>query len=182
MDGTRGRESGAAPTEIPTPQEELVIFVERLMHFMNVWTVYRDLLSGHYVPTVGAPSESDPFPNMTVTMMFLLYASFYSLIEEDEKSVNAFRVWRQHFPKEESAIAAVEAQVTPFTKDLKRFRNRLGFHGSRSRAHEASGFDLFAKHSGSAILTAMANFKRLGAVLLAKEKEARRTKESALLC
>jgi hypothetical protein len=114
MDGTRGRESGAAPTEIPTPQEELVIFVERLMHFMNVWTVYRDLLSGHYVPTVGAPSESDPFPNMTVTMMFLLYASFYSLIEEDEKSVNAFRVWRQHFPKEESAIAAVEAQRWPW--------------------------------------------------------------------
>ena len=184
MHGTRERESKAALTDSPTPPEELVILVERLMHFMNLWTVYRDLLSGHYVPTVGAPSETDPFPkndpfpNITVTMMFLLYASFYSLIEEDKKSLNAFRIWRQHFPEEESAIAAIEAQVTPFAEDLKRFRNRLGFHGSRSRAHEASGFDLFAKHSGSTILAAMANFKRLGAVLLAKEKQARQTKES----
>jgi hypothetical protein len=140
------------------------------MHFMNVWTAYRDLLSGHYVPTVGAPPESDPFPNMTHTMMFVLYGVFYSLIEDDPRSVNAFRVWRQHFPEEENAIAAVEAQIAPFTKDLKRFRNRLGFHGSRSWAHEASGFDLFAKHKGDAILTAMASFKHLGAILLAKER------------
>jgi hypothetical protein len=152
------------------PQEELVIFVERLMHFMNVWTLYRDLQSGHYVPTVVPPSENDPFPNMTATVMFVLYGVFYSLIEEDPKSVNAFRVWRQHFPEEESAIAAVEAQIIPFTEDLKRFRNRLAFHGSRSRAHELSGFDLFAKHSGGAIMAAMANFKHLGAVLLAKER------------
>src|ERR1022692_1904003 len=111
----------------PIPREELVIFVERFMHFMNVWTIYRDLLSGYYVPTVGPPSENDPFPNVTTTMMFLLYASFYSLIEEDPKSVNAFRVWRQHFPEEESLIARAEAQVVPFREDLKRFRNRLGF-------------------------------------------------------
>jgi hypothetical protein len=146
------------------------------MHFMNVWTVYRDLLSGHYVPTVGAPSENDPFPNMTYTLMFVLYGFFYSLIEDDPKSINAFRVWRQHFPEEENAIAEVEAQVAPFTEDLKRFRNRLAFHGSRSWAHEASGFDLFAKHSGGAILAAMAKFKHLGAVLLAKEHESQKAR------
>jgi hypothetical protein len=154
------------------PREEFGIFVERFMHFMNVWTVYRDLLSGDYVPTVGPPSENVSFPNMGDTMMFLLYASFYSLIEEDKMSVNAFRVWREHFPEEESAIAAVEAQVIPFTEDLRRFRNRLRFHGSRSRGHEAPGFDIFAKHSGDTILTTMANFKRLGAALLAQETKA----------
>jgi hypothetical protein len=162
----------------PAPQEELVIFVERFMHFMNVWTVYRDTLSGHYVPTVGPPSENAPFPNMVDTIMFLLYSSFYSLIEEDQNSVNAFRVWRQSFPEEESAIAAVEAQVVPFIGDLKRFRNRLGFHGSRSRAHEASGFELFARHSGGAILAAMANFKHFGAVLLAKEIASQKARKS----
>jgi hypothetical protein len=151
------------------PREELVIFVERFMHFMNVWTVYRDMLSGHYVPTVYPPSECGPFPNTGATMMFMLYGMFYSLIEEDPKSINAFRLWRQYFPAEETEIAAVEAQVIPFIGDLKRFRNRLGFHGSRSRAHEGSGFDLFSKHSGTAIWIAMGNFKHLGAVLLAKD-------------
>ena len=100
------------------------------------------------------------------------------MIEEDQNSVNAFRVWRQSFPEEESAIAAVEAQVVPFIGDLKRFRNRLGFHGSRSRAHEASGFELFARHSGGAILAAMANFKHFGAVLLAKEIASQKARKS----
>lgn len=157
----------------PMPQEEFVIFVERFMHFMNLWTVYHDLLRDQYVPTVRPASENDPFPNMRATMMFLLYSLFYSLIEEDPKSVNAFRIWRKLFPEEESRIAAIEAQIDPFAGDLKRFRNRLGFHGSRSRTHEASGFDLFARHSGSAILTAMANFKQLGVALLAKDLESR---------
>lgn len=163
-------ESGSATADEPKSQEELILLVQRLMHFMNVWTVYRDMLSGHYVPTVGVPPNNVTFPNTTDTMMFVLYGVFYSLIEDDPKSINAFRIWRQYFPEEESAIAAVEAQVAPFAPDLKRFRNRLGFHGSRSWAHEASGFDLFAKHSGGAILTAMANFKHLGAVLLAKQR------------
>lgn len=149
--------------------EEFVIFAERFMHFMNFFTVYRDLLSGHYVPTVKPPSENDPFPNMTATLMFLLYALFYSLIEDDKNGVNAFRVWRERFPEEESAIAAVEAQVAPFTERLKRFRNRLGFHGSRSRAHESAGFDLFNNHSGTEIFDAMLKFKSLGAALFAKD-------------
>jgi hypothetical protein len=34
--------------------EELVIFVERLTHFINLWTVYTDSLTDKYVPTVGA--------------------------------------------------------------------------------------------------------------------------------
>ena len=143
---------------------------------MNVWTVYHDMLSGHYVPTVYPPSECGPFPNTGATMMFMLYGMFYSLIEEDPKSINAFRVWRQYFPAEETEIAAVEAQVIPFIGDLKRFRNRLGFHGSASRAHEASGFDLFSKHSGGTIWTAMRNFKRLGAALLAKDIESRKAR------
>jgi len=173
MDGARENGDKTAPTESARPQEELMLLVQRLMHFMNVWTVYRDLLSGHYVPTAGPPSENDPFPNMTHTMMFVLYGVFYSPIEDDPKTVDAFRVWRRHFPEEEGAIAAVEAQVAPFAKNLKRFRNRLGFHGSRSWAHEVSGFDLFAKHSGGAIMAAMTNFKHLGAVLLAKERASR---------
>ena len=83
--------------------------------------------------------------------MFVLYAYFYSMVEEDPQGVNRFRVWRATWPEEERAIAAVETLVKPLVPGLKLFRNRLGIHGSRSRAHEAKAFDLFAKHSGTAV-------------------------------
>lgn len=171
--------SQEADLESGKGREEFAIFVERFMHFMNLWTVYRDLLSGHYAPTVGSPTEQGPFPNMTATLIFALYAWFYSLIEDGENAVNAFRVWRVHFPEDESAISVVEAQVIPFAKSLKIFRNRLGSHGSRSRAHESSGFDLFEQHSGYQMLDAMRNFKALGAALLDKDLQRQKLKGQA---
>lgn len=163
--------------------EEFGIFVERFVHFMNLWTVYHDLLSGRYKPSVNPPDDGQTNPSddgrtdMRTTIMFLLYAFFFSLVEDDADSVNAFRVWRVRFPEEEAAIAAVEARVIPFKNDLRVFRNRLGFHGSRSRAHEAGGLDLFANHSGTDVLNAMRKFKSLGAALLAKENAQRGTPE-----
>ena len=163
------------PQIIDKDREEFGIFVERFMHFMNIWTVYFDLLSGHYVPTVNPPSEEwAGSGDMCATMMFFLYAFFYSLIEDSPGGLNGFRVWRKRFHEEEAAIAAVEKQAAPFIKDLRVFRNRLAFHGSRSRAHEAAGFDLFVNHSGDSILRSMKNFKSLGAALLAKENAQQR--------
>ena len=147
--------------------EELVIFVERLRHFMNLWTIYTDMLSKRYAPSLGA--DEDSIFNPTVTVMLLVYAYLYSLVEDSDDGLNAFRIWREHFPQEEMAIAAVEAQFAPFRKDLKRFRNRLGFHGSRTRAHESSGFDLFGTATGDCTWKAILNFKALAATLLAKE-------------
>lgn len=153
--------------------EEFGIFAERYMHFMNLWTVYTDLLSGHYVPRLNLSSEKFSITDVRATMMLILYAYFYSLIEDDNQSLNGFRIWRARYPEEEAAIAAVEAQVVPFRRRLRLFRNRLGFHGSRSRAHESSGFDLFAQHSGTEMWDAMKSFKALGAALFAKESAQR---------
>jgi hypothetical protein len=147
--------------------EELVLFVERTPHFLNLWTIYNDLLSRKYVPSMGAEAESIHDPKGT--MMLVLYAYFYSLVEDSNDGLNAFRLWREHYPEEERAIAAVEAQIAPSISDLWLFRNRLGFHGSRSRAHEARGFDLFANTSGTAMWNTMKNFKALASTLLAKE-------------
>ena len=161
-----------AATQADKQSEEFGIFVQRFMHFMNLWTVYRDLRSGHYLPTVNPPAKNDEDWSPTdigTTIMFVLYAFFYSLIEDEVSGLNGFRVWRQRYPEEENAIAAVEAQATRFKKDLRLFRNRLGFHGSRTRAHEASGLDLFVRHSGTAIFNAMKNFKALGSALLGKD-------------
>jgi len=148
--------------------EEFGIFVERFMDFMNLWTVYADLLKGHYVPSIPREKEWSR-TDIQTTLMFNLCAFFYSLVEDSEDAINAFRIWRIRYPEEESAIVAVEAQVCPMISDLRVFRNRLGFHGSRSRKHEAAGLDFFANHSGDATLAAMKKFKSLGAALLAKD-------------
>jgi hypothetical protein len=112
--------------------------------------------------------------------MFILYAYFYSLIEDSSDGLNAFRIWREHFPEEERAIAAIEALVNPFKDDLRHFRNRLGFHGSRSRKHEARGFDLFANSSGTETMEAMKYFKALGAILLRKEMAVRNSNTTGM--
>jgi hypothetical protein len=149
--------------------EEFRMFMERFMHFLNLWTIYTDYLKKKYVPSVehqSAPGDSPT--DMWATLMFILYAFFYSLIEDSDEGLNGFRVWRMRYPEEESAIAVVEAQVLPFRQRLKWFRNRMGFHGSCSRSHEARGVELFSAHSGSQILEAMKSFKSLGAALAAK--------------
>jgi hypothetical protein len=84
---------------------------------------------------------------MYVTLIFHLYGSFYALVDDSNEGLNAFRTWRKHFPEEETAIAAVEQQIALFKDDLRRFRNRLGFHGSRTRSREAKGWELFANAS-----------------------------------
>jgi hypothetical protein len=155
--------------------EELYMFAERYAHFSNIHTIYRDLLSGHYKPSVNVAEDPRKVPeefevtNVSTTAMFILYAYFYSMVEDDPQGVNGFRVWRAAWPEEEKAIAAVEALVAPLRPGLKLFRNRLGFHGSTSRAHERKGLDFFSQHSGTAVWDAMANFKSLGAALFRKD-------------
>jgi hypothetical protein len=158
--------------------EELMIFVEREMHFVNLWTMYTDMLEEKYIPSLGLRDLSVHDPR--TTMMLVLYAYFYSLVEDSSGGMNAFRIWREHFPEEGQAISAVEAQILPFRDKLRVFRNRLGFHGSTSRAHEAPGFALFGAHSGLEILDAIKNFKALGAMLLAKELATRKTDAAGL--
>ncbi len=36
-----------------TEHEELRVFAERFMHFMNLWTIYKDMFTGHYKPSYG---------------------------------------------------------------------------------------------------------------------------------
>jgi hypothetical protein len=84
--------------------EEYFLYVRRHMQFLHIWTVYFDLLSGRYVPSVGytefsaAESNSALPGHMVPTLMGLLYAFFYSLIEDSDDSINAFRIWRLKYP------------------------------------------------------------------------------------
>jgi hypothetical protein len=155
--------------------EELLIFVEHLIDFINVWTVYNDLLTRKYVPTPDTLEWART--SIGTTIMFALHSYLYALIEDSTDGLNAFRIWRRRFPEEEQAIAAIEAQIAPFKNELRVFRNRLGFHGSRSRSHESKGLDLFAITTGLVTWDAIKNFKALAVALLAYEMALQKTDE-----
>jgi hypothetical protein len=140
--------------------EELSIYAERHLDFLNIWTIYADLLKGAYKPSLN--DEERP---VAITMMFVVYAYFYSLVEDSDEGLNGFRVWRAKLPGEDRAISAVEGKVKPFLARLRIFRNRMGFHGSRSRNHERAAFDLFNKHSGTEIFETIVLYKALAAAL-----------------
>jgi hypothetical protein len=160
---------------MPNVNEEYALFVRRCLQFHHVWTIYFDLLSGRYIPSVENRKFEDLEPSpaligeMVPTVMFILFAFFYSLIEDSDDALDGFRIWRQKYPEEEAAIAALEQQTAPLRDDLKVFRNRLGFHGSRTQKHESSGYDLFGNHSGLKVLETMKTFKMLNAALIAKD-------------
>ena len=149
--------------------EEYMLFMVRHMQFMNIWTVYKDFLSGKYIPSVpgyeGSEADWRTPAGFQYTLMFLLYSFFYSLVDQDSRGVNAFRIWRARFPAEERVITALENRVNPVIPDLKTFRHRLGFHGSTSLNHQNPGLDLFGAHSGTKMLNLMKQYKSLNAWL-----------------
>lgn len=164
--------------------EEHYLFVKRVIQFQNIRTIYTDLLTGHYVPSIGAmrveeiqEADSTITAEMVPTMMFVLYSFFFSLIEDSSDGLDAFRIWRKKYPEEEQAIEALEGLVKPLQNDLRFFRNKLGFHGSRSYAEESKGFDLFANHSGERVMQIMTRFSSLNAGFLMKDMAERNDSE-----
>jgi hypothetical protein len=90
----------------------------------------------------------------------------HSLIEDSDDGIDAFRIWRRKFPEELTAISALETGIDPLRADLRIFRNKLGFHGSRSFQQESRGLDVFGNHSATKLMEAMKCFKALSAALL----------------
>jgi hypothetical protein len=160
---------------MPDVDEEYFLFVRRCAQFHHIWTIYFDLLSGRYVPSIPnrelheVADDAAMTGEMVPTLMFLLHAFFFSLIEDSSDGIDAFRIWRLKFPDEDVAITALERQIAPMRGDLRVFRNRLGFRGSRSLNHEVKGFDLFGNQSGTKMIEAMGVFKSLNAALICKD-------------
>jgi hypothetical protein len=119
---------------------------------MNLWTIYKDILNSHYVPSVGKISRpSDDNSDLVewpanITTVFILYAYFYGLIEDSDEGLNGFRVWRSAWPSEEAAISAAESRVLRFVDRLRVFRNRLDFmevgHGITKRPDSTSSISI----------------------------------------
>jgi len=104
--------------------------------------------------------------SMHVTMMSVVYSFFYSLIETDPKGINFFHIWRKRQPTLTAELDALEKQIDPMRNGLRQFRNRFGFHGSRSRSHESSAFDVLKQFDGAQIYKAMIDTRNLSTRLI----------------
>jgi hypothetical protein len=150
--------------------EEFAILDVRLGQFLNLWTVLIDYFSGTYVPSIEYKAIDDNdyrYPaTFPWTMMSLLYSFFFSLVDTHSKSLNAFHVWRRKFPEQASALDAVEFRVQSILPELKNFRNKLGFHGSRSISDEEIGFELLERHGSIKVLNVAQHFIKFALSLL----------------
>jgi hypothetical protein len=120
-----------------TPDEELSIYVERMMRFLHLLRIH-DLV--FQLPD-DAPANA-PQAGVHWTMLSVVYSFFYSLIEETKGSIDFFRIWKTREPTYSSELDTLEARIAPYRDALRLFRNRFGFHGSTTRAHEAGGLQL----------------------------------------
>ena len=110
----------------PSPEDQM-LYVVRFMQFMNICTVHQDFLSGHYQPSTAGMKVPDDEVDVRIlaemgnTLMFQMYAFFYSLVEGRSKTDDAFRVRREKYPKEQEAIDAMYALVQPVLSELRDF-------------------------------------------------------------
>jgi hypothetical protein len=150
--------------------EQFMILDVRLGQFINIWTVVQDYMSGKYVPSfeLKAIDDEDYRTPATFpwTFMSLLYSFFFSLVDTHSKGINAFRIWRVKFPAQLAAIEAVEGRVRDILPELKKYRDKLGFHGSRGYSEEEVGYELLERHGVVKVLNVVQHFISLAVSLL----------------
>jgi hypothetical protein len=150
--------------------EQFTILDVRLGQFLNIWTVLQDYMTGKYVPSIELKAaDVDDYRTPATfpwTFMSLLYSFFFSLVDTHSKGVNAFRIWRLKFPGQLPAIDAVEFRVQEILPELKKFRDKLGFHGSRTINEEELGFELLERHGSIKILNVIQHFNSLAVNLI----------------
>lgn len=150
--------------------EQFTILDVRIGQFLNIWTVLQDYMKGEYVPSIELKTiDDDDYRTPATfpwTFMTLLYSFFFSLVDTHSKGINAFRIWRLKFPEHLPAIDAVEFRVQEILPELKKFRDKLGFHGSRNTNEEELGFELLDRHGSIKVLNVIQHFISLAISLI----------------
>jgi len=153
-------------TNVVKKDAELSIYVERMIRLIQLLRIYEMVLA---IPE--RDDSGEPHITMRGTMMSVVYSFFYSLIESDPKGIDFFRIWRSRVPEMASEIDALEGRVAPMREGLRLFRNRFGFHGSTSREHEATAFDVLATYDGAEIYQAILDTRSLSTKLLQMKQD-----------
>lgn len=141
--------------------DELSIYVERMVRMMQLLRIYEMVL--------GLPPEQEDLDSITGrrgAMLAVVYSFYYSLIEDQENSINFFRLWRSRVPQLSGEIDALETKILPFKDKLRVYRNRFGFHGSISREHESEAFKLLEDHTGTELYSAILETRNLSTKLI----------------
>lgn len=124
-------------------REDLTISVERMMRFCYLAEMQFECAAGD-IRTL--PLHLTRFGTLALeTSSFL-----YSLFEDRSDSINLLRVWQGFDHPFGNDLLQHATRLGPFKADLKRVRDRLGFHGSLTRSHERGGLGVFDVDTGRA--------------------------------
>ena len=125
-------------------REDVSISVERMMRFCHL----TEMMFEH-------SSDSKKALPLHLTRFGVLAfetASFlYSLFEDRNDSINVLKIWQGFEHPFEQDLQGFIERLTPFMKELKFVRNRVGFHGSLNRGYEKTGLGIFDVNSPRAL-------------------------------
>ena len=148
--------------------EELAIYSERMLRLMRLIQIHDVVMT---LPD--ATPDALSHTGLHWTIVAVIYSFYYSLIDDDLKGINFFRIWRQRLPAQSAALDALEARVAPHKNGLRLFRNRFGFHGSTSREHESRAFDLLASSPPAVLWALIIDTRNLSTALIKEYKTSR---------
>ena len=118
------------------PREDVDISVERMMRFCILKQMLSECASGG--------TKTLPLHLTRFGVLLFESASFlYSLFDDRRDSINLLKVWQDFdHPFGEKLQECVKI-LTPFKKELRLVRHRVGFHGSLNRNLERDGLRIF---------------------------------------
>jgi hypothetical protein len=121
--------------------EEVTISVERMMKFCYIVQMEHDYVH----------SKTRVFQTHLTrfgTMVFMTASFLFSLFDDTKNSTNLHKVWRGFDHPFDDELRAFVVKLEPFNDELRKVRNRIGFHGSTNRSHEKAGLGIFDIESG----------------------------------
>jgi len=81
------------------------------------------------------------------TLLFETASFLYSLFEDRQDAINLLNIWQGFDHPFGDELRNFVARLSPFKEELRLLRNRVGFHGSLTRAHERAGLGIFDVNS-----------------------------------
>jgi hypothetical protein len=116
--------------------QQVTISVERMMRYC-----YLAQMTLEYAPY--EPTALKTHVTRFGTMVFETASFLYSLFDDTNNSINLPKVWRGFDHPFDKELEEIVKRLEPFKNELRLVRNRIGFHGSLNRGHEAAGLGIF---------------------------------------
>lgn len=138
------------------------LHIDRTRKFLVLLDIYFEGIKGKIVH----PRIKD-WQNILIEVV---YAYFYSIIDDRKGSINVFRAWKQEYPSHMAEIERVESLIEPYKKYFLLFRSNIGFHGSIKEKGVKKGEKIFEEVEGKTTLELMLAVRNLSTHLLSYNK------------